>query len=38
LTGDVKSWMVYKRLLRYARPHVRTYAVGVLGMILFSAT
>ncbi len=38
MTGDVKSWMVYKRLLRYARPHVRTYAVGVLGMILFSAT
>jgi subfamily B ATP-binding cassette protein MsbA len=38
LSGDVKSWTVYKRLLRYARPHLRIYAIGLLGMLLFAAT
>ncbi len=38
MSGDQKSWAVYRRLLRYARPYAGTYAVGVLGMILFSAT
>jgi subfamily B ATP-binding cassette protein MsbA len=38
LSGERKSWAVYRRLLRYARPYVGTYAIGVLGMILFSAT
>ncbi len=33
-----KSWSVYKRLVRYARPFLGVYLIGVLGMILFSAT
>jgi subfamily B ATP-binding cassette protein MsbA len=35
---DDKSWSIYKRLLRYARPHLGVFLVGVLGMILFAAT
>ena len=34
--GD--SWTIYRRLLRYARPHVGVFLVGVLGMLLFAAT
>ena len=33
-----KSWPVYKRLLRYAKPYIAVYLIGVLGMILFAAT
>jgi subfamily B ATP-binding cassette protein MsbA len=33
-----KPWAIYKRLLRYARPYVGIYFVGVLGMVLFSAS
>jgi subfamily B ATP-binding cassette protein MsbA len=33
-----KSWPVYKRLLRYAKPYIGVYLIGVLGMILFAAT
>ena len=29
---------VYRRLLRYARPHLGMYLVGVLGMILYAGT
>lgn len=29
---------VYRRLLRYARPHAGLMAVGILGMLLFAAT
>ena len=32
------SWMIYRRLLRYAKPYVGVFLIGVLGMILFSAT
>ncbi|MDE2306585.1 MAG: lipid A export permease/ATP-binding protein MsbA [Gammaproteobacteria bacterium] len=31
-------WQVYRRLLGYARPYVGVYLIGVLGMLLFSAT
>ncbi len=32
--GD--SWAVYKRLLRYAKPYVGVFMIGVAGMILFA--
>jgi subfamily B ATP-binding cassette protein MsbA len=32
------SWSIYRRLLRYARPHVGVFLVGVAGMLLFAAT
>jgi subfamily B ATP-binding cassette protein MsbA len=33
-----KSWPIYRRLLRYARPHLGVFMIGVLGMALFAAT
>jgi subfamily B ATP-binding cassette protein MsbA len=35
---DISSWSVYRRLLRYARPYLGVFMVGVLGMALFAAT
>jgi subfamily B ATP-binding cassette protein MsbA len=35
---DNNAWSIYKRLLRYARPYVGVFLIGVLGMILFAAT
>ncbi len=32
------SWSIYRRLLRYAKPHLGVFLIGVLGMALFSAT
>ena len=32
------SWPIYRRLLRYARPHLGVFLIGVLGMMLFAAT
>jgi subfamily B ATP-binding cassette protein MsbA len=32
------SWSIYRRLLRYARPYVGVFLIGVLGMMLFAAT
>jgi ATP-binding cassette, subfamily B, bacterial MsbA len=32
------SWSIYRRLLKYARPYVGVFLIGVLGMILYSAT
>jgi subfamily B ATP-binding cassette protein MsbA len=34
----LRAWDIYKRLLRYARPHAGVFAIGVCGMILFAAT
>ena len=34
----MRAWDIYKRLLRYAKPYVGMYAIGVCGMILFAAT
>ena len=31
-------WSIYKRILRYAKPYVGVFMIGVLGMILFAAT
>jgi ATP-binding cassette, subfamily B, bacterial MsbA len=31
-------WSIYRRLLRYARPYVGVFMIGVVGMILFAAT
>ncbi len=35
---DNNSWSIYRRLLRYARPYVGVFMIGVLGMVLFAAT
>jgi subfamily B ATP-binding cassette protein MsbA len=35
---DDNAWSIYQRLLRYARPYVGVFLIGVLGMILFAAT
>ena len=32
------SWSIYRRLLRYARPYIGVFLIGVLGMMLFAAT
>jgi ATP-binding cassette, subfamily B, bacterial MsbA len=29
---------IYRRLLRYARPHLGMFLIGVLGMVMFAAT
>jgi ATP-binding cassette, subfamily B, bacterial MsbA len=34
--GD--TWSIYRRLLKYARPYVGVFLIGVAGMILYSAT
>jgi subfamily B ATP-binding cassette protein MsbA len=31
-------WSIYRRLLRYAKPHLGVFLIGVVGMILFSAS
>jgi len=36
--SDGASWSIYRRLLRYARPYLGVFLIGVLGMILFAAT
>ncbi len=33
-----KFWLIYKRLLKYAKPYAGVFMIGVLGMILFAAT
>ncbi len=40
MSGSVvpSSWSIYRRLLRYARPYVGVFLIGVLGMMLFAAT
>ncbi len=38
MSNGRKPWEIYKRLLRYARPYAGVYCVGVLGMVLFSAS
>jgi subfamily B ATP-binding cassette protein MsbA len=32
------SWDIYRRLLRYAKPHAGVFLIGVFGMVLFAAT
>jgi subfamily B ATP-binding cassette protein MsbA len=32
------SWSIYRRLLRYAKPHAGVFLIGVIGMILFAAS
>jgi ATP-binding cassette, subfamily B, bacterial MsbA len=36
--SEPSSWAIYRRLLRYAKPYVGVFLIGVVGMILFSAT
>ena len=36
LAGD--SWSIYRRLLKYAKPYLGVFLIGVLGAILFAAT
>jgi ATP-binding cassette, subfamily B, bacterial MsbA len=38
LKPDANYWSIYRRLLRYARPYIGVFMIGVLGMILFAAT
>ena len=35
---DSNSWSIYRRLLRYAKPYTGVFLIGLLGMVLFSAT
>ena len=35
---DASAAKVYRRLLGYARPHRGMFMIGVVGMVLFSAT
>ena len=32
------SWAIYRRLLKYAKPHTGVFLIGVLGAILFAAS
>jgi subfamily B ATP-binding cassette protein MsbA len=32
------SWLIYRRLLKYAKPYTAVFLVGVLGSILFAAS
>ena len=34
--GD--SWLIYRRLLKYAKPHLGVFLIGVLGAVLFAAS
>jgi subfamily B ATP-binding cassette protein MsbA len=34
--GD--SWLIYRRLLKYAKPYLGVFMVGVLGAVLFAAS
>ncbi len=36
--SEAESWSIYRRLLRYAKPHTGVFMIGVLGMVLFAAT
>jgi ATP-binding cassette, subfamily B, bacterial MsbA len=36
--SDGNYWSIYLRLLRYAKPYIGAFVIGVLGMILFAAT
>ena len=36
--GGIPSRLIYRRLLGYARPYWRTFAVSILGMLAFAAT
>ena len=36
--SDGNYWSIYLRLLRYAKPYLGAFMIGVLGMILFAAT
>ncbi len=31
-------WSIYRRLLRYARPYLGVFLIGVLGMVLYAVT
>jgi subfamily B ATP-binding cassette protein MsbA len=35
---NADSWSIYRRLLKYAKPYVGVFLIGVLGMILYAAT
>ncbi len=35
---DDDAWLIYRRLLRYARPYIGPFMIGVCGMVLFAAT
>jgi subfamily B ATP-binding cassette protein MsbA len=36
--AQADSWSIYRRLLRYARPYLGMFLIGVLGMVLYAAT
>jgi len=37
-TAESSAWSIYRRLLRYARPYVGVFMIGVVGMIIFAGT
>jgi subfamily B ATP-binding cassette protein MsbA len=36
--ASADSWLIYRRLLKYAKPHLGMFLVGVLGAILFAGS
>jgi ATP-binding cassette, subfamily B, bacterial MsbA len=32
------SWLIYRRLLKYAKPYTGVFLIGVLGAILFASS
>ncbi|HSZ09455.1 MAG TPA: lipid A export permease/ATP-binding protein MsbA [Steroidobacteraceae bacterium] len=35
---EAGSWLIYRRLLKYAKPYAGVFLIGVLGSILFAAS
>jgi ATP-binding cassette, subfamily B, bacterial MsbA len=38
MTLPANSWLIYRRLLKYAKPYLGVFLIGVLGSILFAAS
>jgi len=38
VTSAADGWSIYRRLIKYARPHAGMFFVGVLGAILFAVS
>ena len=38
LTAAGDSWAIYRRLLKYAKPYLGVFLIGVMGSILFAAS
>ena len=38
MTAPADSWTIYRRLLKYAKPYLGVFLIGVLGSILFAGS